>query len=468
MSKKNILFFFMLALATASYSFVLSKNNSFSQGPETTKTPKAEVTLEFWGIWDNSDQWQKIIDKFEAEKHIWNGQEVSVKINYTKKDISSYETDLKGNYADKKSPSIFIINNYWLKRYTEKLAPLSGKVTDIDEYELLDYEKLQETFPPHVLQDAFGNDNQMYAMPMYIDTMALYYNKNLFQKAGISEAPKTWEEFKTDVKKLTVYEKGDQIKQSGAAMGGGQSISRSCDILSMLILQSGGKIIDSSGNIDFNKKVEVKTSSGYQARQPGLTAIKFFTEFSDPEKDIYAWNDSRTDSLQDFVEGKTAMMFGFGYQRTNISARKSAFELGVAPVPQIQDSTPITISNYWFPVVSNQNTCTIKSGSASAIDCSNIAWSFLSFAAQKENVKDYLNATDKASARLDLISEDLQGNTDISVFAKQSTMARSYNKFDDQIDIILSNMIDAINHNRNNLESEVDKAATMVEALKNK
>jgi multiple sugar transport system substrate-binding protein len=468
MSKKNLFFFIMLALAVASYSFVLSKNNSFSKQLDTPLTPHADVTLEFWGIWDNSDQWQKIIDKFEAQKHIWNGQEVSVKINYTKKDISSYETDLKAAYADKKSPSVFMINNYWLKRYSDKLEPLSGRVTDIDEYELLDYEKLSEIFPPYILQDAFGSDNQMYAVPMYVDTMALYYNKDLFQKAEIAQPPATWEDLKTDAKKLTLLEKGDRIKQAGVALGSGKNISRSCDILSMLILQSGGKVIDSSGNIDFNKKVEVKTSSGIQAREPGLTAIKFFTEFSDPQKEIYTWNNERNDSLQDFLDGKTAMLFGFNYQSANIAALKSGFNFGIAPVPQIQDSTPIVISSYWYPVVGNQNTCSTTGGNAANIDCGKIAWSFLSFAAQKENAADYLSATGKASARLDLLAEESQDPGDLGVFAKQVSMARSYNKFDDRIDNIFSNMLDAINNDRNNWQQEVDKAAAMVEALKNK
>ena len=38
---------------------------------------------------------------------------------------------------------------------------------------------------------------------LYIDTIGLYYNKALFNNAGIVNPPKTWDEFNSDVKQLT-------------------------------------------------------------------------------------------------------------------------------------------------------------------------------------------------------------------------------------------------------------------------
>jgi multiple sugar transport system substrate-binding protein len=42
-----------------------------------------------------------------------------------------------------------------------------------------------------------------YGIPKYTDTIAVFYNKDLFAKAGIAEPPKTWAEFTEDAEKLT-------------------------------------------------------------------------------------------------------------------------------------------------------------------------------------------------------------------------------------------------------------------------
>ena len=46
-------------------------------------------------------------------------------------------------------------------------------------------------------------DGRYYGIPKYTDTIAVFYNKDLFKKAGIAEPPKTWAEFTDDAEKLT-------------------------------------------------------------------------------------------------------------------------------------------------------------------------------------------------------------------------------------------------------------------------
>ena len=48
-------------------------------------------------------------------------------------------------------------------------------------------------------QDAL-QDDKVYGIPLSIDTLALYYNKDHFREAGLVEAPATWNEFVTTVK----------------------------------------------------------------------------------------------------------------------------------------------------------------------------------------------------------------------------------------------------------------------------
>ena len=45
-------------------------------------------------------------------------------------------------------------------------------------------------------------DGKLYGLPKATNTIALFYNKDLFAKAGIAEAPKTWDELLEDARKL--------------------------------------------------------------------------------------------------------------------------------------------------------------------------------------------------------------------------------------------------------------------------
>jgi multiple sugar transport system substrate-binding protein len=50
---------------------------------------------------------------------------------------------------------------------------------------------------------------KMYGMPDLSSARALFYNKDLFTKAGITAAPKTWDEFEADAKKVQALGNGD-------------------------------------------------------------------------------------------------------------------------------------------------------------------------------------------------------------------------------------------------------------------
>lgn len=55
-----------------------------------------------------------------------------------------------------------------------------------------------------------SSEGKMLSMPFNSSTPVLYYNKDLFKKAGITQAPKTWQEVETTAKKL---------QQSGVSCG---------------------------------------------------------------------------------------------------------------------------------------------------------------------------------------------------------------------------------------------------------
>ena len=465
MIKTIIITFLIIILVLIGYVFVMDYSNIDEKEIIKEDKKPIEVTLEFWGLWDNSDDWEEIIEKFESETYNFGWQEVNVSINYTKKDFNSYEEDLAKAKEKNNEPNIMMINNNWLEKYLNQLEPLTGDDNYAEEYKLIKYEELLEIFPAETVRNLIY-ENELYGLPTYSDSLALFYNKDLLTKMEIENPPRTWEEFKEATSKLTMLDKNNNIIQAGAAFGCGKNINSSSDILSLLMMQGGARIIDFDKNIDLNKEIEINTMNGIEKRIPGERAIIFYTEFSDSEKEKYVWDCKQEEAIKSFANNKTAMFIGYSYQIKNLLALNPDLNYGVSKMPQLEDSAIINFSNVWTPVVSKNNNCLTKPAALSdEINCSQIAWSFLSFAAQKENSEVYLNSTGKAAARKDLISEQIDLNNKISAFASQAETAISYNKFDNKIDRILIDMIDEICLDRERIDEIVEETVGEIENL---
>lgn len=78
----------------------------------------------------------------------------------------------------------------------------------------------------------------IYALPLDSGPMAYFYNKAIFDKAGISRPPETWDEYYEDAKKIHAL--GDQYYITGD--------SGDVGMFNSMIWQSGGEPYKSSGN----------------------------------------------------------------------------------------------------------------------------------------------------------------------------------------------------------------------------
>lgn len=76
---------------------------------------------------------------------------------------------------------------------------LRGGMVDLRKYGI---EQLQAQAQPAQWKSAVSPDGTIYGIPLDMSTVALYYRTDLFEKAGIKEPPKTWEELTADIEKL--------------------------------------------------------------------------------------------------------------------------------------------------------------------------------------------------------------------------------------------------------------------------
>ncbi|CAN5461700.1 ABC transporter substrate-binding protein [soil metagenome] len=107
-----------------------------------------------------------------------------------------YDTTLQAALAGGQPPDVFYVNDNRVPDLAEAgvLAPLEGNVSESDDF-----------YP--ALQEAFSYDGEFYCPPKDFSTLALQYNVDMFEEAGI-EPPTTWEEFEAAAEALTT---GDQV-----------------------------------------------------------------------------------------------------------------------------------------------------------------------------------------------------------------------------------------------------------------
>lgn len=394
------------------------------------------VTLNFWGLWDDESVYGPIIDAYKTTHP-------NVNINYQKFTYDEYEDQLINALAAGRGPDIWMVHHTWLPKHSDKIACAPP--------ELISGQEFQSTFVDVVGYD-FMIEDYACGVALSVDTLALYYNKDLFNTAHLTEAPADWNTFKENVEKLTKLDDWGNIVQSGAAIGTSDNVNRAVDILYLLMLQNGTQMIDPETNrAAFNQYQNIEGQGSYN---PGLVALQFYTDFASPRKKVYSWNPTLPNSIESFTSEKTAMMFNYFYQQAELEAKAPRLNYAVAPMPQIKGAQKeINYPNYWGYVVS--------SASENKAD----AWSFLAFMANKDSSKLYLDQTKRPAARRDLIQEQLQ-DPNLKIFAAQAITARSWMQIDEvATEEIFNKTIDDVVLERKTAEEALKNAATQVDTI---
>jgi multiple sugar transport system substrate-binding protein len=198
-----------------------------------------------------------------------------------------------------------IIGTRWLLDFVSQ-----GIVTPLDSYVTPEFKgRFIETFlSPSVM------DGKVYGLPIAASARAMYYNKDIFSKAGVTEAPKTWDEMNAAAEK---------IKASGGGVFpfGMQGKEIETDVYFYYAMWSyGGEIVkDGKSGLDSQAAMEAaKLYKGFLdagLTQPGVTSY------------------SREDVQNLFKQGKVATVITAPFLSNQIKAEAPKLNYGVAPIP---------------------------------------------------------------------------------------------------------------------------------------
>lgn len=472
LSKSNSMFRFfrpkfLLIIPLLVLSFSLSGCGfRSSEGGEPYK-----VSLEIWGVFDDSGAYNKAITEYKKiNPHVGE-------IQYRKLSPETYKEDLINALAAGKGPDIFMIRNAWREPFEDKTAPApEGLITE---------RVYREAFVDVVSSDFIGTENKIYGIPLSVDSLALYYNKDMFNAAGISRPPETWGEVMDTIKKLTILDQFGNITRSGIALGTGANINRSSDILTALMLQSGVELDNDQNRSNFFSQLSSDT-------------LDYYTQFSRIGSPAYTWNARQHYSIDSFYEGTTAMMINYSWQYETLKQKNAKLNIGIAPLPQMNKDAPKNVANYWgYAVTKDKPTKPVvaPSGNVVAVDPEKQnylrvfeAWQFLKFMALSGEQKsitlingltssskefplssdlaaDYLAETRKPAARRDLIASQ-KDDLILAPFAYGNLIARNwYQGNPEALDGIVIDAIESVIRGEKGARDALSVAANRIEVL---
>jgi len=386
-------------------------------------------TLTIWKPFEDSQNMQPLLDAFRKKYP-------NVQVNYVKKNLDTYEADLLDALAAGTGPDIFSIHNDWLPKYLDKITPAPDKVFTLKAY--------KDTFVDVTAQD-FTKDSKVYGTALSVDSLGLYYNKDLVGSSGIATPPKTWDELASQVQRIKKSDGKGYFTRSGVAMGTNTNVNRAVDIMYLLMLQQRAVPYNQDGTQpQFAQDIQ-KNGNRYN---PGTAALDYYTSFANPTSLNYNWNMNSDYSIDAFANGRAAYLYSYSYTRQTLLQKNPNLNFDVAPVPQPNlDDPSVNFANYWGEVVSKQS------------KNSALAWQFLQIITSKDSLDKYYAQNKQPSSRKDLI--ELQINDpEIGVFANANLTAKSFYKPDQvKIDDIFGKMVDNVILNGLKTQDALSQAA---------
>ncbi len=279
-----------------------------AKATEAAPAAPAPVTLTwaFWGSPEEAASHKLVADAF-MKVH------PEIKIETWNEPWDNYFTKIQALWASGDPKAVPDIAFLWP---TPKYAA-EGVLENLDPYIQKSGYNLKDYWPG--LLDSAMYKGSVYGLPRDIEANVLYYNKDLFDKAGVKypDATWTWDELQAAAQKLTVKDGSGKVTQYGLAMEGGK--------YAKWINQNGGAILD-----DY-----VNPSKCMMADPKSVAGIKFFSDMMNAG---YAMRDADLSQAGGdqavFQSGQAAMIIQNTSRVSGFNAAKLNYDVAVVPIPK--------------------------------------------------------------------------------------------------------------------------------------
>lgn len=275
--------------------------------------------LTFWNGFTGPDR-----PTIEALTKTWSDAHPDTPVQMDIEPWDSMLQKLQAALASGEGPDVVAFDSSQLPRYAE-----SGFIMELTD-QVKAGGKLDPTPWPDGLKTVLQYDGKYYAAPMNFATLLMYYNKDIFAKAGITAPPTTWDDWIADIKKTTVT--GNDATY-GLLLPDHETIPN----WPILLWANGSDIVkDGKANLSDPKAVD---------------ALKLWSGLVLNDK-ISPTGLTGADADKLFQSGKAAMEITGPWMTNGFTA--AGLNYDVAPIP-VGPGGPVTLSNSVVLVI-NKNT----------------------------------------------------------------------------------------------------------------
>ncbi|MDO8505188.1 MAG: extracellular solute-binding protein [bacterium] len=247
-------------------------------------------------------------------------QDRKFSIHYVEKLAETIEAEFTEELARGMGPDLIILSQDQLWKNKSKLLLIP--------YTSISEQDFKTTFIEE--GELFLDEGGIYSLPLSIDPLVLYYNRDLLSAAGQAQHIQYWDEIYAAATNLSKRDAAGNLVLSVIALGEARNIPHAKDIFSLLLLQAGTPV---TGLI--NKELRSQISDGFGLLvSPGETALDFYTQFSNPTRVYFSWNRSLLDAQTHFTSGDSAYYLGFASELRVLRNKNPILNFGVATVPQ--------------------------------------------------------------------------------------------------------------------------------------
>lgn len=313
--KIAILGIFVFSILFGLFSFATSRGGSGSGS--------SSANLLVWGTIDS-----EVFDSLYSNSTIKNQKSIEVK--YVRKNAVDFQQDFVEALSDGKGPDVIILREDLMYQNRNKILNIPYK-----NYSARDFkDRFIENGEIFLAQDG------IVALPIIVDPMVMYWNRDIFSNNQIAQPPKYWDEFYLNdtgsalISKITKKDSNANILLSAVALGEWKNIVNAKEIFSMILIQTGSSI--TAREDDKVVSTLDKTNSSVSESQ---LATNFYTQFSNPTSATYTWNRALPSSLNMFLVGNLATYIGFSSELFNIKQKNSNLNFDVTYVPQIRNAS---------------------------------------------------------------------------------------------------------------------------------
>jgi multiple sugar transport system substrate-binding protein len=315
---------------------------------------------------DTSGNMQKLVDE-------WNGKHPKEKVEITElPEAADEQRNLMVQNAQAKSKEFSVLNLdvVWTAEFAANqwVVKLPQDQFDLDK------------FLEPAVNTAKYRDN-LYAVPVYSDGGLLFYRKDLLTAAGVTDAPKTWDEMKEDCAKVQALP-----GNSGLGCYAGQFDKYeglTCNF-SEAVQSAGGSILDKSG----------KPTVDTQEAKDGLNFL--VNGVNDKEIPAAAVTYKEEDGRRAFQDGQLIFHRNWPYVYAKAQATDGSSQVAgkfdIAPLPGKDGAGVSTLGGHNFAISA------FAENKATALD-------FIKFFTSEEAERSNLLATSQAPTRTDLYDD---------------------------------------------------------------